>query len=277
LLQGTTHILYRAQGDDDTSVVGYASSRDGITIDERLPDPIYIPRESFEMKEHPGFSGCEDPRIVRVDGRLYMTYTAYNGGTPRVAATSISVDDFMTRQWNWTKPVLITPPGVDEKDACIIPREMADGSFMVLHRVADSICADKFTSLNLEEQMIKTCIEVMQPRRGMWDGRKIGITAPPIDTPKGWLLLYHGVSESSVYRVGAALLDKDDPTIVLARTAVPIFEPEEEYEKVGAVPNVVFPCGVTTSNGTVFIYYGGADDCVGVATISLASLLSWLI
>jgi predicted GH43/DUF377 family glycosyl hydrolase len=276
-LYGKTHIIYRAQSAEGVSVFGYASSSDGIALDERLSDPVYVPRESFEMKQRPGFSGCEDPRIVRVDETLYMTYTAFDGNAPRVAATSISVSDFVAHRWNWAKPVLITPAGVDEKDTCIIPREMHDGSYLLLHRVDDSICADRFASLDLGRQMINTCIEVMSPRRGMWDGRKIGIAAPPLETEKGWLLLYHGVSESGTYSVGAALLDRDDPTVVVARTALPMFEPQERYEKEGPVPNVVFPCGATIVKGIVFIYYGGADLVTGVASVPLSAILSWLI
>jgi predicted GH43/DUF377 family glycosyl hydrolase len=110
----------------------------------------------------------------------------------------------------------------------------------------------------------------------MWDGGKVGIAAPPIKTAQGWLLLYHGVSWSTTYRVGAVLLDLDDPTIVRARTAIPLFEPEEEYERKGYIPNVVFPCGAVVRGGTLYMYYGGADSVVGVATIKMATLLKML-
>lgn len=111
----------------------------------------------------------------------------------------------------------------------------------------------------------------------MWDGQKVGITAPPIKTPKGWLLLYHGVSSNHhTYRVGLALLDLHNPLNVIARASQPIFEPETPYEKFGIMPNVVFPCGTTVRNDTLFMYYGGADSVVGVATISLEKLLNSL-
>ena len=103
---------------------------------------------------------------------------------------------------------------------------------------------------------------------------RVGICAPPIRTKHGWLLLYHGISKSHhTYRVGAALLDLDDPAIVLARTADPIFEPEEDYEKKGIVNNVVFPCGATVARGLLHIYYGAADTVVGVATMPLHIIL----
>ena len=110
----------------------------------------------------------------------------------------------------------------------------------------------------------------------MWDGGKVGISTPPIKTKDGWLLLYHGVSWSTTYRVGAVLLDLEDPTIVKARTAIPLFEPEEEYEKVGFYNGVVFPCGNVVIDGTLFVYYGGADKYVGMASCNLNELLNYL-
>ena len=91
------------------------------------------------------------------------------------------------------------------------------------------------------------------------------------------MLLYHGVSKShNTYRIGAVLLDLNDPAIVLSRTTDPIFEPEESYEKVGVVNNVVFPCGMALVNGLLYIYYGGADTVVGVATMELDIILKAL-
>ena len=110
----------------------------------------------------------------------------------------------------------------------------------------------------------------------MWDGAKVGVAAPPLLCEEGWLLLYHGVSKNTNYRLGAILLDKKDPTVVLARTAIPFLEPTEEYERVGQVSNVVFPCGLVNRNGTLFIYYGAADFSVAVATIKLSDLLKML-
>ena len=110
----------------------------------------------------------------------------------------------------------------------------------------------------------------------MWDGGKVGISAPPVKTKAGWFLLYHGVSWSTTYRVGAVLLDLEDPTVVKARTAIPLFEPETEYERKGVVPNVVFPCGLVVRAGTAFIYYGAADSVVGVATVKMSALLKMM-
>ncbi len=268
-LDGTIHILYRALSEDNTSTIGYATSRDGVTIAERLPEPIYTPREDFETKKiENGNSGCEDPRITKIGTHLYMCYTAFDGiGPPRVAATSIAEKDFLVRRWKWSKPVLITPPGVDDKDTCILS-EKVDGKYMILHRIGTDICADYVKTLDFKKEAVNKCIKIFGPRSGMWDSAKVGITAPPVKTKHGWLLLYHAVSERHhTYRIGAVLLDKNDPTIVLSRSADPIFSPEEVWEREGIVNNVVFPCGMVLRDGLIYIYYGGADKVVGVATM----------
>ncbi|MFA6602098.1 MAG: hypothetical protein WCT02_04545 [Candidatus Paceibacterota bacterium] len=277
-LNGKFHILYRAVSVNNVSTIGYATSTDGFSIDERLDKPVYFPRGTFEMNNAtPNFNcGCEDPRIVEIGSRLYMTYTGYDGVTPRVAVSSISTADFLNRRWgNWSNPEAITPPSVVNKDATILP-EKAKGGYMVFHRVNESVCADFVSSLDFTKEKITQCIEMISPRRGMWDGGKVGISTPPVKTKEGWLLLYHGVSWSTTYRVGAVLLDLVDPTIVKARTAVPLFEPEAEYEHKGAVANVVFPCGLAIRGTTAYMYYGAADSVIGVATMKIASLLRML-
>ncbi|MES3032128.1 MAG: hypothetical protein V4699_02720 [Patescibacteria group bacterium] len=277
-IRNTTHILYRALSEDNTSYVGYASTKDGVTIDERLAEPIYSPREDFESKKIAGGnSGCEDPRLTKIGKVIYMCYTAFDGiGPPRVAITSITEADFLRKNWKWAKPILITPPGFDDKDTCIFP-EKTKGQYFVLHRVGNEICGDYLKSLDFEKESVKKCIRIIGPRINSWDSAKVGISAPPIKTKNGWLLLYHGISKShNTYRVGAVLLDLDDPAIVLARTTDPIFEPQELYEKVGIVNNVVFPCGMALQDGLLYIYYGGADTVVGVATMKLDIILKAL-
>lgn len=277
-IRNKIHILYRAMSMDNTSTIGYASSKDGISINEREAMPIYVPREEFESKKiSGGNSGCEDPRLTKIGKTIYMCYTAFDGiGPPRVAFTSISEKNFLNKNWQWEKPILITPPGFDDKDTCILP-EKTDGKYFVLHRVGDEICGDYLKSLSFKNESVKKCIRIIGPRINMWDSLKVGISAPPIKTKNGWLLLYHGVSKNHhTYRVGAILLDLKDPAIVLARTTDPIFEPEEEYEKIGIVNNVVFPCGMVEKDGLLFIYYGGADTVVGVATMELSIILKAL-
>ncbi len=270
-LKGKIHILYRALSEDNTSTIGYASTTDGVTIDERSKEPVYVPRESFEVKKIANAnSGCEDPRLTKVGEKIYMCYTAFDGvGPPRVAISSISESNFLKKKWDWSKPLLITPQGIDDKDTCIFP-EKIDGKYFILHRIGTDICADFLESLDFEKETIKKCIKVLGPRGTAWDSAKVGITAPPLKTKDGWLLLYHAVSTNHhTYRIGAVLLDLKDPTIVLARTSDPIFEPEMNYEKEGIVPNVVFPCGMAVKDDLLHIYYGGGDKVVGVATMEM--------
>ncbi|MEK7564288.1 MAG: hypothetical protein AAB510_01830 [Patescibacteria group bacterium] len=278
LLKNKIHILYRTLSNDNTSYIGYASSNDGFKIDERLEDPIYVPREDFENKKVPdGNSGCEDPRVTKLGKDIYMCYTAFDGiGPPRVATTSITEKDFLNKKWNWSKPILITPAGFDDKDTCIFP-EKINGKYFFLHRVGSEICGDYLNSLNFETETVKKCIRIIGPRINSWDNLKVGISAPPLKTKAGWLVLYHGVSDThSTYRVGFILLDLKDPTIVLARTTDSIFEPVEPYEKIGIVNNVVFPCGMVEKKGLLYIYYGGADTVTGVATMKLSVILNAL-
>ncbi len=133
-------------------------------------------------------------------------------------------------------------------------------------------------SLDFNKDVINKCIRIIGPRINAWDSSKVGISAPPIKTKYGWLLLYHGVSKShNTYRVGVLLLDLKDPAIVLARSSDAIFEPQEDYEKIGVVNNVVFPCGMILKGDLLYIYYGGADKVVGVATMKLSILLGALV
>jgi len=278
-LDDTVHILYRAMGDDNTSVVGYAASKNGVKITARDEEPAYKPREDFELKKKEGSnSGCEDPRITRIGNTLYMMYTAYNGVDPvRVALTSISTKDFLAKRWDkWAKPQLTTPDKVNDKDTCLFPEKIG-GQYMLLHRIDPQLCADFLDTLDFSKSKLTRCIEVMGPRAGMWDSVKIGIAGPPIKTDKGWLLIYHGVSKTNTYRLGAVLLDLKNPSLVLSRTVDTIFEPLEEYEKKGVVPNAVFSCGMVLRGDTLLIYYGGADTVLGVAKCSLKKLLKILL
>lgn len=275
---GKVHIVYRGQSFNGTSVFGYASSSDGLHIDENLDYPIYVPREDFETKANEqGFSGCEDPRITKINDRFFMTYTAYDGvNPPRVAMTSIKVEDFLNKNWNWEKPKLISPPGVDDKDACIVKKVKGDGYF-AFHRLGNAIWLDFLRDLDFPDTKYLTGGIIAQARKDKWDNVKVGIGAPPIETEKGWVLLYHGVSEPGFrYLMGAMLLDLEDPRKILARTDEPLIEPVLDYELKGLVPNVVFGCGAVVIDGTVFLYYGGADTVLGVATMSLEAILATL-
>ncbi|MDD3679298.1 MAG: hypothetical protein PHX72_00325 [Candidatus Shapirobacteria bacterium] len=286
---GKVHIFYRAQGFDYVSSIGYATSKDGLNIEERLNQPVFVPTQPFESTKKPGqlstaytsggCGGCEDPRLTRVEDRIYMTYVAFDGVTePRIALTSIAVKDFLNRNWLWKKPILISPPGVVDKSACILP-EKINGQYVVFHRIFPDILIDFVNSLDFSNgQYLKGQYRI-KPRSPMWwDSRKIGAGAPPLKTREGWLLIYQAVDDKEGYRykVGAMLLDLDNPTKVLYRSRKPIIEPDQWYDNDGFKAGVVYPCGAVIISDTLFVYYGGADSYVCVATANLEQFLSQL-
>jgi predicted GH43/DUF377 family glycosyl hydrolase len=284
---GKVHFLYRALGDKDLSVLGYANSRDGFTIDERSEEPAYIPREPFEtpggnsfnsFAEHfasgGGYGGVEDPRITRVDNRIYLTYVAFDGATnPRLALSSISVEDFVKNDWSkWEKPKLISPPGMTNKSAVILPKKI-NGKYVVFHRVYPNILVDYLDDLQFDEYLQGH--HFIPPRKGFWDSKKVGAGAPPMETKDGWLMIYQsvGYQDPSRYKIGAMMLDINNPSKVLYRTHLPIIEPQEDYENNGFKAGVVYPCGSVIKDGKLFIYYGGADSVVCAASADLDQFL----
>lgn len=288
---GKVHFVYRALGDSDLSVLGYATSKDGITIDERSDEPIYIPREPFEtpgnatfktFAEHfasgGGYGGIEDPRITKVDKTIYMTYVAFDGASPpRVALTSIPVADFLNRQWNkWERPKLISAPGMVNKNAVIFP-EKINGKYIIFHRIYPNILVDAVDDLNFENSYLQGQYFI-PPRRKHWDSKKIGAGAPPIKTKDGWLFIYQsvGYQDPGRYKIGAMLLDKNDPTKVLYRANNPIISPDEHYENNGFKAGVVYPNGAIVKDNNLFVYYGGADTVVCAAQENLDTFLQQL-
>ncbi len=277
-LDKKVHILYRAFSYKNKSIIGYASSKDGVHIDERLPEPVYVARKVFEKRAAPGlWCGCEDARLTRIDDTIYMTYTAFNGRVPRVALSTISVFDFIDKRWNWSEPIVISSPSFNDKNACFLP-EKIDGKFVIFHRPENYISLNFVDDLyELQNKWLDNSFALIRPRPDKWDNTKIGISAPPIKLKEGWLLIYHGVSDPGhIYKVGAILLDLKDPTKVLGRTDIPLMEPEMDYELYGDVPNVVFPCGAIMIKDEIFIYYGGGDSVVGVAKMKVKDILKQL-
>jgi predicted GH43/DUF377 family glycosyl hydrolase len=284
---GKVHFVYRALGDTDLSVFGYANSNDGFTIDERSEEPIYIPTEPFEspgqrvlrtFADHylsgGGYGGVEDPRLTRVEDTFYMTYVAFDGANPpRVALTSISVADFIAKRWDtWAKPKLISAPGMVNKNAVIFP-ERVGGKYVVFHRVYPNILVDYLDDLEFENYLKGQY--VIRPRRGHWDSKKIGAGAPPIKTKDGWLFIYQsvGYQDSGRYKIGAMLLDLENPTKVLYRANRPLISPDLHYENAGHKAGVVYPCGAVVKDGRLFVYYGGADTVVCAASENLDRFL----
>lgn len=172
-------------------------------------------------------------------------------------------------KWKWSRPRIISPPGVDDKNACILPQRVND-RYLFIHRAGGiNIVYDYVDSLEDIDVMKLMSHVLLAPRAGMWDAKKVGLAAPPIETSSGWLVIYHGISYDNVYRVGAFLLDLDNPEKVIGRTLYPLLEPLEAYEREGHVKNVVFPCGAVVRDGMVYLYYGGADTYVCVARAPL--------
>jgi predicted GH43/DUF377 family glycosyl hydrolase len=269
-LDGAVHLLYRAATPDNYSTLGYAKLTDGLHVDERLPEPVYKPR--IDSESH----GTEDPRLTVLGDTVYLAYTAFNGSRAHGALSSLSVADFKEKKFDtWSEPYILTPDGTDDKDVCVLP-ELLDGKALIIHRIDPNICADLFDELP-PKRTIDRCIEIMNPRPGMWDSVKVGAAGPPIRIAEGWLFIYHAVGADHVYRLGAALLDAKTATTVISRTDAPIFSPVLPWEKNGVVNNVIFSCGIILRENMLYIYYGGADTAIGVATLSLPLLVDRLL
>lgn len=274
LLNNKIHFLYRAIGRDEISRLGYAASSDGFTIDERLPYPVYehkITRREFNIYSYfsgGSFGGAEDPRIVRVDeeDKLYMTYTACDNGL-RVALTSIKIQDFLNKNWRWKPPVLISPPDEVHKNWVIFP-EKINGRYAILHSISPEISIDYFDDLEeLDGTIYIKSYYKGELRKNCWDGWVRGVGPVPLLTKYGWLVFYHAMeyNDFSKYKVGAMLLDLNDPAKVLVRSPQPVLEPDQVCENNGFKAGVVYASGAVVKDGTLFIYYGGSDSYVCVA------------
>jgi predicted GH43/DUF377 family glycosyl hydrolase len=250
-------MLYRAVATDFVSTIGYAVSHDCFSW-SRLDKPVLEPVTEFETK------GVEDPRITRIGDIFYMVYVAYSEHGTRVCLASSS--NLIT----WVRLGIILPEE-DNKDAALFT-EQIDGRYCLLHRRPPDIWIAYSNDLvNWTDHQVIMC-----PRPGTWEALKIGAAGPPIKTEHGWLFFYHGVGENHVYRLGVALLDLNDPTNVLKRQVAPILEPEQEWERLGDVPNVVFSCGQVVVDNTLYLYYGGADTVIGLATMDTGILHAFL-
>jgi predicted GH43/DUF377 family glycosyl hydrolase len=169
----------------------------------------------------------------------------------------------------------------EDKDAALLPRRIG-GFWALIHRPMTTLGAHMWMSYSPDLRHWGSHKIILQARRGgWWDANKIGLCSPPIETPAGWLAIYHGVRQTasgSIYRLGLALFDLEDPAICLKRSDSWMFGPETPYEREGDVNGVVFPCGQTIGNDgdTIHLYYGAADSCVAMATGSIRNLLAWL-
>jgi predicted GH43/DUF377 family glycosyl hydrolase len=268
IYEGRTLLLVRVEYRTGLSSLVVATSDDGLTGWEFEPARGLHPVDSFEEQW-----GVEDPRITQVGEEFFVVYVGYSAGGPLVMLATTR--DFT----HWERRGVLMSP--DDKDAALFPT-MFGGRWALIHRPLPSMAglgAHMWLSFSQDLRHWGDSRVLLPARRGgWWDANKVGLGPPPLLTKQGWLVCYHGVrvtASGSVYRVGLALLDRDDPTKVLARGNEWVMGPRETYERVGDVPNVVFPCGwVLRDDGdTLHMYYGAADSVVCVAESSLAALL----
>lgn len=272
LQDGTTLLLCRVEdrrGHSHLCAARSANGVDGWVIDPEptlSPEPENYPEEAW---------GIEDPRITFIEefNKYAVTYTAFSRGGPCVALAMTT--DFI----QFERLGVIMQP--DDKDAALLPR-LIGGKFKLIHRPANHTSAHIWITSSPDLNNWGTHKLLLKARKGAWwDANKIGLSPPLIETPRGWLMLYHGVritAAGSLYRLGMALLALDRPEQCLLRGDEWIFGPETSYESHGDVDKVAFPCGYTigADGDTLNLYYGAADTCIALATGSIAELLEWL-
>jgi len=268
-----TLLLMRVEDRRGISHLTVARSKDGIgdwkidPLPALFPDHMNYPEELW---------GIEDPRVTRIDELALwaILYTAYSRGGPLVSLATTK--DFIT----FERKGVVMPP--EDKDAALFPVRF-QGRWAMIHRpVATFVGVGQHIWISFSPDMRHWGdhqILITARRGGWWDANRIGLSPPPLLTEKGWLILYHGVRATAggcIYRLGLALLHRENPTKVLARSDEWVFSPEEKYELVGDVDKVVFPCGWVTEGDEIRLYYGGADKCIALATSSVEGLLEWL-
>ncbi|MDD2657404.1 MAG: hypothetical protein PHD04_01930 [Candidatus Pacebacteria bacterium] len=295
ILNGRTHLIYRAIGSDGVSRLGYASSPDGITFDKRLPYPIYAARNPHDLAVHlrryspvlypsgGSWGGCEDPRMVVIDGKVYVTFNMFENWQLRVAVIWMSVEDFLAeRFYAWRGPVILSHSERD-KNWVLFPEKIG-GQFAVLHSIIGDDehqvrieYTNDLTSLR-QRDFISPDPQKVPDQLVAWHVHTRSAGPPPLKTAKGWLVLYHAndAKEGHRYKLGAMLLDLVDPTKVLYRAAAPVLSPDEPYENHGK-PGIVYAGGAVVRDGQLYVYYGGADKIIAVATAKLDEFLDELI
>jgi predicted GH43/DUF377 family glycosyl hydrolase len=272
LADGTTLLLCRVEDLRGISHLCVARSANGISDWEIDPHPTLEP----DPERHPEeLWGIEDPRITFVPelNQYVIVYTSYSRGGPGV---SLAVtNDFR----EFTRYGAIMSP--DDKDAALLPRRIG-GFWALIHRPTTGFGAHIWISYSPDLRHWGNHRMILEARRGAWwDANKIGLSPPLIETEEGWLMIYHGVRQTpsgSLYRLGLALFDLENPELCTLRGETWILGPEEPYERNGDVDNVVFPCGYTigADNDRINLYYGAGDTSVALAYGSIRELLDWL-
>ena len=287
-----THLFYRAVGNDGVSRIGYASSEDGKNFDDRLPYPVFAlegpdphlaaMRRAYAEKNYPAlvasggsWGGTEDPRAVIIDDRAYVSFSAFhNWDSVRIGVTSIAVDDLKKKNWKWSKPTFLSPEQQVHKNWVLFPEKIF-GKFAFIHSISPKVeidYRDNISNIGTTEPFINSSerprADIVDTQSGFWHSRMRGAGTPPIKTPHGWLVFYHAMQadEPHKYKLGAMMLDKNDPSKVIARTPTPVLEPEAYYENNGIKPGIVYASGATVHNDKLTLYYGAADNFVCSAT-----------
>ncbi|MFW6437750.1 MAG: glycosidase [Armatimonadota bacterium] len=272
MIDGETILLLRIERREGISELRVARSENGVDnwkiADEALLEPD-LPQFPYEEW------GCEDPRITLLeDGRWAIAYAAYGRYGPTVAIAV--TDDFETCERLGT---VTMPPN---KDAALFPCKF-DGRWLMVNRPETSGSEQIWYSFSDEDRLADWMLPglLIPTHLGpWWDAERIGAGAPPIRTDEGWLLIYHGAKAAAggmVYRLGVVLLDLDDPRKVIARARNWVLAPREPYEIVGIAQNVVFTCGASIRDDEVWMYYGAADTCVGLAIAKLTDLVQFVL
>ena len=261
-------LLVRVETTSGRSHLIVARSKDGITgwrFEERA---LLHPAQGFDYEKN----GVEDCRITWIEEkeRWVIAYTSYSDHGPGVALATTT--DFRTAE----RIGMVLPP--DNKNAALFPRTF-EGLYAMLHR--PSIGGGSVWISYSPDLMYWGKPDVVIPVRGgpWWDGVRVGAGLPPIETEAGWLVIYHGVKSvvgDPIYRLGAALLDLNEPHRLIGRTRRWLLSPHEHYERTGDAPNVVFTSGGFVRGDDLWIYYGAADSCICLATAKLSDVLSEL-
>jgi len=272
LPDGSTLLLCRVEDRRGISHLCAARSANGIDnwqiepLPTLEPDPVNHPEELW---------GIEDPRITYIPelNKYAVTYTAFSRAGPAVALALTA--DFK----HFERLGVVMPPA--DKDAALLPRRF-NGYWLMIHRPSTALGAHIYISQSPDMIHWGRHHLVLPARQGAWwDASRVGLAAPPIETPQGWLMLYHGVKDTpsgSIYRVGLALLDLKEPWRCARRGTEWIFGPVMDYERIGDVNGVVFPCGIILEpdQETIRVYYGAADTSICLAWARKSELLKWL-
>jgi len=272
LQDGTTLLLCRVEDRRGISSLWAARSKNGIdnwVIDSEPtfpPDPVNHPDEIW---------GVEDARIVWLEElRKYaITYTAFSRAGPAVALAM--TEDFT----KFERLGVMMPP--DNKDASLLPFRF-NGKWLMIHRPQNGLGGSIWLAESPDLNHWGKNRLIMTPRHGAWwDANRIGLGSPLIKTPRGWLMLYHANRQTGagcLYRIGAALLDLEKPGCCIKRGDEWILAPQENYERMGDVGDVVFACGHTIGDDgdEINVYYGGADTCIALAQGRISKILEWL-